>query len=211
MASPMALAQKLIKAGAGVLSYVKNATRSQNAFRPSYRPSPDFKTRWMEHDIRAYRTGKSGMFHGKDSQLNKGFNRRATGTPVTRKEIMDYAELRYNRATAVWATGNSGSRRSATASTVISRGMARRELSHGRNWKMKIAGTAIMSGAVIAGVAGGARNSIQNRPMQRGIGAIMHGRGYASWTPGRSGGMSAEHLGASGGLALNMYRSRHRS
>jgi|2_EtaG_2_1085320.scaffolds.fasta_scaffold15718_5 hypothetical protein len=51
--------------------------------------------------------------------------------------------------------------------------------------------------------------SNQMRP-SGGIGPAMASRGYVSWTNGRSEGMSAEHLGASGGLPLALHRVRHR-
>jgi len=46
-----------------------------------------------------------------------------------------------------------------------------------------------------------------------GVGASMTTNGYVSWTNGRSQGkqgMSAEHLAASGGLALSLHKTRHR-
>jgi hypothetical protein len=68
-------------------------------------------------------------------------------------------------------------------------------------------------GTAGAGLALGTRTLRQinnNMQPQGGVGASTSSRGYVSWTSGRSEGMSPEHLGASGGLALALHRTRHR-
>jgi hypothetical protein len=68
-------------------------------------------------------------------------------------------------------------------------------------------------GVMGAGMALGTRTLNQLRTNMRptsGVGPSMTSSGYVSWTNGRSEGMSAEHLGASGGLSLALHRTRHR-
>jgi hypothetical protein len=69
-----------------------------------------------------------------------------------------------------------------------------------------ITGTALTMGAAGTGILMG---SLEPRPLPT-VGAVTQGRGYVSWTPGRSGGMSPNHLGATGGLALALHNSRHK-
>jgi hypothetical protein len=70
-----------------------------------------------------------------------------------------------------------------------------------------IAGGILSTSAVLTGMAAGTLN---NAPLPT-TGPVTSGRGYVSWTPGKSGGMSPNHLGATGGLALAMHNTRHRT
>lgn len=67
-------------------------------------------------------------------------------------------------------------------------------------------GSALTAGAFGVGLVGGTLNR-QQLPR---VGPVTSGRGYVSWTPGRSGGMSPNHLGATGGLTLALFGNRHK-
>lgn len=70
-------------------------------------------------------------------------------------------------------------------------------------------GYAALGFSTAAGLAGIAMGGMSVRPAGP---AAMYstGQGYMSWVSGRSGGMSPNHLGATGGLTLAMHKSRHR-
>ena len=73
-----------------------------------------------------------------------------------------------------------------------------------------LTGGALMMGLQGAPFSAGYRRLLFGSPQRSTIGPAVNGAGYVSWTSGRSGGLSPNHLGATGGLTLAMHNTRHR-
>ena len=73
-----------------------------------------------------------------------------------------------------------------------------------------VTGAAMAMGLRGAPFSAGYRRLLFGSPQRAATGPAVNGAGYVSWTSGRSGGLSPNHLGATGGLTLAMHNTRHR-
>ena len=70
-------------------------------------------------------------------------------------------------------------------------------------------GGSVLGFTAAAAILGTMVGGMTVRP-QASPGIHSSGSGYMSWASGRSGGMSPNHLGATGDLTLSMHKTRHR-
>lgn len=73
-----------------------------------------------------------------------------------------------------------------------------------------VTGASLGMGIRAAPFSAGYRQLLFGSPQQARTGPATNSAGYVSWTSGRSGGLSPNHLGATGGLTLAMHNTRHR-